>query len=148
MANIARFDPFRELEKMLDRYAYSDTAGGLSKEHEGIISSRWSPSVDIKETDDAYMVKGELPGVDKSDMDVSINDNTLTIRGEKKVEKEDEKHDMHRNECFYGSFERSFSLPKQVDVNNVQASYKDGVLKLTIPKTEEEKPKQIKVDIS
>ena len=148
MVNIARFDPFRELEKMLDRYAYSDTASGLSKAHEGIVSNGWSPSVDIKETTDAYLVNGELPGVDKADMDVSINDNILTIRGEKNVEKDDEKHDMHRSECFYGSFERSFSLPKQVDVNNVKASYKDGVLKLIIPKAEEEKPKQIKVDIN
>ena len=147
MANIVRFDPFRGLENMLNRYSYSDNARGLSKEHEGLMSSGWAPSVDIKETKDAYLVKGELPGVNKDDIDISIDDNILTISGEKKVEEESEEHDIHRSECFYGTFERSFSLPKQVDISNVKASFKKGVLKLTIAKSEKAKPKQIQVDI-
>ena len=148
MNNIIRFDPFREMEEMLKRYRYPSVPTSLSKEHEGILTGSWMPSVDIKETKDTYIVKGELPGVDKDDVDVSIDDNTLTIRGEKKSEKDIEEHQTHRTECVYGSFERSFSLPKQVDINNVQASFRDGVLNLTIPKAEEAKPKQIQVKIN
>ena len=148
MNNIIRFDPFREMEEMLKRYRYPSGPASLGKEYEGILSDSWTPSVDINETADAYIVKGELPGVEKDDVDVSIDDNTLTIRGEKKYEKETEEHQTHRTECVYGSFERSFSLPKQVDINNIEASFKNGVLKLKVPKAIEAKPRQIQVKIT
>ena len=112
------------------------------------MSTNWTPSVDIKETKDAFVVKGELPGVEKDDVDISIDDNVLVIRGEKKVETESDEDKKHRKECLYGSFERSFSLPKQVDVNKVEATFNNGVLKLNIPKAEEVKPKQIQVQIN
>ncbi len=128
MTNLVSYDPFRELESMLNRYRYSAESNRLSKEHEGILSNSWAPSVDIKEAKDAYVVKAELAGMDENDIDISINDNILTIRGEKKVDEETDEDDTHRSECYYGSFERSFSLPKQVDINNIKASFKKGVL--------------------
>ena len=145
--NIARFDPFREFEDILRRYSEPSGRNLLSREQEGVLSASWTPSVDINETKEAYVVKGELPGVDKDNVDISIEDNLLVIRGEKKVETESDEDKFHRKECVYGSFERSFSLPKQVDVNKVEASFKNGVLKLNIPKAEEAKPKQIQVEI-
>ena len=146
--NIARFDPFREFEDILRRYSEPTGRNLLNREQESVLSASWTPSVDINETKDAYVVKGELPGVDKDNVDISIEDNLLVIRGEKKVEKESEEDKFHRKECVYGSFERSFSLPKQVDINNVEASFDNGVLKLNIPKAEEAKPKQIQVQIN
>ena len=146
--NIARFDPFREFEDILRRYSEPAGRNILSREKEGMLSASWTPSVDINETSDAYVVKGELPGVDKDNVDISIEDNLLIIRGEKKVETESDDEKYHRKECVYGSFERSFSLPKQVDVNKVEASFSNGVLKLNIPKAEEAKPKQIQVQIN
>lgn len=146
--NIARFDPFREFEDILRRYSDPVSRTLLSREQEGVLSGTWTPSVDIKESKDAYVVKSELPGVDKNDVDVSIEDNMLVIRGDKKVEAESDEHQNHRKECTYGYFERSFSLPKQVDTNKVQASFSNGVLTLNIPKAEEAKPKQIQVQIN
>ncbi len=145
--NLARLDPFREMEELLRRYNQPGSSL-LHNEREGILSGNWVPSVDIKETKDAYVVKGELPGVEKDDLDISIDDNLLTISGEKKLEKEYDEEQTHRTECVYGSFERSFTLPKKVDINEVHASFKSGVLKLKIPKSEEAKPKQIKVQVS
>lgn len=146
--NIARFDPFREFEDILRRYSDPVSRTLLSREQEGVLSGTWTPSVDIKESKDAYVVKSELPGVDKDDVDVSIEDNMLVIRGDKKVEAVNDEHQNHRKECVYGYFERSFSLPKQVDTNKVQASFSNGVLTLNIPKVEEAKPKQIQVQIN
>ena len=146
--NLTRFDPFREFEDILRRYSEPSNRSLLSREQEGVLSASWTPSVDIKETKDAYIVKGELPGVDKDDVDVSIEDNLLVIRGEKKVETESDEHQSHRRECVYGCFERSFSLPKQVDTNKVKATFDKGVLTLNIPKAEEAKPKQIQVQIN
>ncbi len=146
--NITRFDPFREMEEKFKRYSQPTNRALLSKEHEGILSGSWMPAVDISETKNAYIVKGELPGVEREDVDISIDDNLLTIRGEKKLEKKIDEHLSHRTECVYGSFERSFTLPRQVDINNVEAIFKNGVLKLTVPKAEEAKPKQIQVKIT
>ena len=146
--NITRFDPFREMEEIFKRYRQPSTRDLMGEEYEGILSGNWVPAVDISETKNAYIVKGELPGVDKEDVDISIDENTLTIRGEKKYEKSVDEQQDHRTECVYGSFERSFSLPKQVDINNVKAVFKNGVLKLTVPKAEEAKPKQIQVKIA
>ncbi len=103
------------------------------------------PVVDINETKDNFVVKVELPGVDKKDVSVNIENGVLTIRGEKKVETEDKK--CHRVECSYGSFIRSFTLPQSVKADEIEAEYKNGILNLTIPKSEEAKPKQIDVKI-
>jgi HSP20 family protein len=136
------------MEEIFNRYRQPLARGGAGKEYEGILSGNWVPAVDISETKDAYIIKGELPGVEKEDVDISIDNNLLSIRGEKKYEKTVDEDQTHRNECVYGAFERSFSLPKQVDINNVEAVFKNGILKLTVPKAEEAKPKQIQVKIS
>lgn len=103
------------------------------------------PVVDIEETDGAFIVHAELPGVAKDDVQVNIENGVLTIKGEKKTRSEDTKR--HRVECVYGSFLRSFTLPQDVDVEQVEAAYKNGILDLTIPKQEQAKPKQIEVKV-
>jgi len=147
MSNVISFDPFRELENMFKRYNDPLSRNYIAKENESMMSGSWAPLVDIKETKDAYIIKGELPGMDKDDVNVSIDKNTLTIKGEKKIEHESEEDNVHRSECRYGLFERSFSLPKEVDVKKIDASFKNGVLRLTVAKSEAVKPKQIQVKI-
>ena len=105
----------------------------------------WTPRVDVAETDDAVVVTAELPGMDKDDIKVSIENNVLTISGEKKQEKEEKGKTYHWSERVYGRFSRSFTLPVQVDANKVKAVYKNGVLTLTLPKVEEAKPRQIEI---
>jgi HSP20 family protein len=107
----------------------------------------WAPAVDIYETENELVVKADLPDVSEKDLDVRIENNTLTIRGERKFEKKVEEENYLRVERTYGSFSRSFSLPNTVNSEAIKADYKNGVLTLTIPKREEAKPKQIKVNV-
>lgn len=145
--SLALWDPFREMEELLDRYNRSARKGTLAKQHEGILSGDWMPAVDITEDKDAFKIKMELPGVDKKDVNVSIENGILTIKGEKKVKKEEKDDKKHRVECAYGSFIRSFSLPKEVEADKAEANFKDGMLLMTLPKSEDVKPKQIEVKI-
>jgi len=108
--------------------------------------SSWTPAVDIAEHDDEYKVKVELPGVNKEDVKITLESNILTIRGEKKQEKETKKENYHRVERSYGSF-RSFTLPTTVKSDKIDAVYKDGILSVSLPKAEEAKPKQIEVKV-
>lgn len=103
------------------------------------------PAFDVSETDEHIIVKADLPGVDVKDIDISIVGNVLTVKGEKKQEKEEKGESYHRIERSYGSFSRSISLPAEVNPEAVEAVYKDGVLKLTIPKAEKSKPKKIEI---
>ncbi len=105
----------------------------------------WQPHTDISETEDGYEVRTELPGVSKDDVQISVKDNCLTIQGEKRWENGDESKDYRRIERQFGNFERRFSLPPKVDVNNITAEYTDGVLTLSIPKPEEVKRKEIPI---
>jgi HSP20 family protein len=109
--------------------------------------SAWCPATDIAEQDDAYIVHVEVPGVKKEDFKITLESNILTIRGEKKQEKESKNDHLHRVERSYGSFQRSFTLPAKVKNDKIEAVYKDGVVTLTLPKAEETKPKQIEVKI-
>jgi len=109
--------------------------------------SSWTPAVDIAEHDDQYLVKVELPGVNKDEVKLTLENNILTIRGEKKQEKETKKENYHRVERSYGSFQRSFTLPAAVKADKIDASYKDGILTVALPKAEEAKPKQIEVKV-
>jgi len=111
------------------------------------FSGTWAPAVDLSETDDAYLVRAELPGMKKEDVKITFNNGLLTIRGEKKNETEEKNRTYHRIERSYGSFERSFNLPGAVKSGNVEAKYDDGVLTITLPKTEETKEKVIDVKI-
>ena len=107
----------------------------------------WAPAVDIVDDKDQIKVKADLPGMKKDEIEVNFENDILTIKGEKKEEKEIKEKDCIRSERYYGAFQRSFSLPSSVDASKVNASYKDGVLEIILPKKEGAKPKQIKVDI-
>ena len=131
----------REMNRMFDhvfRYDTRDDDTGFSA---------WTPAVDIAEHDDEYLVKVELPGVNKDDVKITLENNILTIRGEKKQEKETKKENYHRIERSYGSFQRSFTLPTSVKSDKIDAAYKDGILQIALPKAEEAKPKQIEVKV-
>lgn len=108
----------------------------------------WNPLVDIAETKDDIIVKAEIPGMKKDDIKVVIQDNVLTLKGEKQEEKQEKDKTYHRVERSYGSFERSFSLPVSVQVDQVKADYKEGVLTINLPKAEEAKPKEVSVNVS
>ena len=146
--NMQIWNPFQEFENLLERYN-QNSGRGLRKLGDNELSfADWAPSVDIEEEADKYLIVADLPGVDKKDIEVNLENGVLSIRGEKKVEKETDKGSKrHRTERFYGSFARSFTLPTTVKANKVDASYKDGVLKLVIPKAEEAKPKAIDIKV-
>jgi HSP20 family protein len=112
-----------------------------------LLEGEWAPSVDVAETDEEIVVTAELPGIKQEEVDISIADNVLTLKGEKKEEKEVKEKNYHRIERSYGSFQRSISLPTGVDAGKAKATYKDGILCVTVPKVEEAKPKQIKIDV-
>jgi HSP20 family protein len=108
---------------------------------------RWSPRVDIAEENGNYEISADLPGLNKNDIKIEVHNNVLTLRGEKKVEKEEKEKTYRLAERHYGEFVRTFSLPDNVDKDAIEAVFTDGVLKLTIPKTEQPKPKQIEVKV-
>jgi HSP20 family protein len=131
-----------QFERFL-REAFSPASG------EGEVSTRtWAPPVDIYENGDNLVLKAELPGFNPDDVEIRVEDNTLYLKGERKFEKDVKEQNYHRVERSYGTFARSFSLPNSVDADKVVASYKDGVLTLTMPKKEEAKPKTIKINVS
>ena len=105
----------------------------------------WMPAFDITENEKEYIVTAELPGIDPKEIDVTLTDGILSVKGEKKEEKEEKEKDYHRVERRYGSFHRSFRIPGEVKSDKVDANFKDGVLRLTLPKAEEAKPKKIEV---
>lgn len=143
---IIRWDPFRDLitlrEKMNRLFEEAFTSRGEEKE---LISSSWTPSVDIYETENALVLNAELPGLDEDDIEIKIEDNTLSIKGERKFEKETKEENYHRIERAYGSFYRSFSLPSYVDQDKIEAEHENGILKITMPKKPELKPRKVKV---
>jgi HSP20 family protein len=118
-----------------------------SQSQELITTGDWSPRVDISETDNEFVIKAEIPEVKKEDVKVSVDNGVLTVRGERKQEKEEKGKKFHRVERYYGSFVRSFTLPDNVDGTKIKASFKDGMLNVQIPKTAEAKPKPIEVKV-
>jgi len=145
---LVRWDPFKELERMQERMErlfgdYFWRTPLIERELRG----EWLPPADIYEDQDSLVIKVDLPEMDMKDIDVKIEDNTLKIRGERKLEKEEKKENYHRIERYYGTFSRSFTLPSTVDQEKVTATYDRGVLRIVLPKKEETKPKQIKVEI-
>jgi HSP20 family protein len=130
----------REINKMFDNFFRGER-------DESFASPSWVPAVDIAEHDDEYIVKVELPGVNKDDVKITLESNILTIRGEKKQEKETKKENLHRVERQYGAFQRSFTLPSTVKNDKIDASFRDGILHISMPKAEESKPKQIEVKV-
>jgi HSP20 family protein len=146
---ITKFDPFRDLAILQDRMnrLFND---GVSAKREDDLMSRgtWTPAVDIYEVDGALVLKAELPGMQREDIAVSIENNTLTIRGDRKLDNVIKQESFHRVERAYGSFVRSFSLPNTVDAAKVAAEYKDGVLAVRLPIREEAKPRTINVEVA
>ena len=143
---IVKWDPFREMEDMFDRYT---KAVGWPRRgsQELMATGDWSPRVDISETDHEFIIKAEIPEVKKEDVKVTVDNNVLTIRGERKQEKEEKGKKFHRVERYYGTFARSFTLPENVDQAKIEASFKDGMLNLRLPKTAEVRAKEIEVKV-
>jgi len=105
----------------------------------------WIPAFDVSENEKDYVISAELPGIDVKDLDVNLSDGILTVKGEKKQEKEDQNENYHRVERYYGSFQRSFRIPAEIITDKIDAQYKDGILKLILPKAEVNPPKKIEV---
>ena len=147
---IVRYSPFSNLDRFTENSAwpglraFEDSMNRLFAEPNG---RPWIPAVDILENENELVVKADLPDIKFEDMDVHIENGTLTLRGERKFEKQGEKGGYHRVERGYGTFERSFTLPETVDSEHVKADYKNGVLTVTLPKKEIAKPRQVKVEI-
>jgi HSP20 family protein len=127
---------------------FSDVRAQAPVRGEEIVQGAWIPAVDIFETNEAIVLKAELSGITAQDISVEVKDNTLTLKGEKKFEKEVKEENYHRVERSYGSFQRAFTLPGTIHQEKVKAKFKDGILEITLPKVEEAKPKQVKVEIS
>jgi len=143
---VIRWDPFRDLNVLQDRMnRLFDDAGRGWRHDEPASTTTWSPSVDIYETEGDIVVKAELPGIDRKDITLNLEKNVLTIRGERKFEKEAKDDNYHRIERSYGAFSRSFSIPATVNEEKISADYKDGVLTISLPKKEQAKPKQIQI---
>ena len=144
--SIVRYDPFRDLRTLQEEVnRLFSTNLSRSFGDEGIGRGAWAPSVDIYENKDQIVLEAELPGMKQEDFDLSIENNVITLRGERKFEKTDETDNYHRVERSYGSFTRSFTLPQTVSADGATAEYTNGVLRVTLPKREETKARRIEV---
>ncbi|HET7841104.1 MAG TPA: Hsp20/alpha crystallin family protein [Terriglobia bacterium] len=147
MRTLARWEPFRGVTTLQDQVnrLFNDV---FERKGEESSLSAWAPAVDIYETEHELVVKADLPDVDPKDLDIRVENNILTIRGERKFEKKVSEENYLRVERSYGSFARSFTLANTVNADAIKADYQNGVLTLTVPKREEAKPKQIKININ
>ncbi len=147
--NLMKWDPFRELEDVSNRLnrVFGRPLARMEP-NEMFTVADWTPSADISETDTAYLIKAEIPGVNKEDVKVTIENGMLTIQGERKMEKEEKDKKFHRIERSYGSFMRSFRVPDDADESAVKAEFKDGVLNVTLTKSAKAKPKAVNVSVS
>ncbi len=148
MTVLTRWEPFREFATLQDRInrVFRDSYAGADRD-ESLTTSSFAPAVDVYEDEHKVTLKIEVPGIDEKDIDVRVENNTLTVHGERKIEKEEKEENYRRVERQYGSFTRTFTLPQTVDTENVSATYDKGVLKIALPKKAEAKPKQIKVNV-
>ena len=145
-----RWDPVKEIEEMEKRLStwLGHPAIRRDSDKEAMTVAEWSPLVDITEDEKEYVIKAEIPELKKEDIKISVQDDVLSISGERKYEKEEKGKKYHRVERAYGSFIRSFTLPEDADGSKVNAEYKDGVLKIHLTKSEKAKPKAIEVKVS
>ena len=147
---IVRWDPFREfatLQNQLNRLFQDLTPARTGTGEEFMTTGTFVPPVDIYEDEHSISLKLEVPGIEEKDLDIKVENQTLTVHGERKLEKELKQENFHRVERSYGAFSRAFTLPNTVDTNNISADYTDGVLTVKLGKRAEAKPKQIKVNI-
>ena len=148
---LVRWEPFQNLVSIQDRMnrifdeAFHGQRGG--SEDDWALGGNWAPAVDIFEHEGNIVLKAELPGIDPKDVDVQFENGTLTLRGERKFEPDAKEDNFRRVERVYGSFVRSFALPRTLDAEKVEAHYRNGVLEVKLPKRPEAKPKQIKVAV-
>lgn len=142
---ITRWDPFREVV-VLNRL--NSLFRDFNGDNEPVSAASFTPAVDIYEDSQKVVLKLEVPGVEEKDLDVRVENHTLTVKGERKFEKEEKEENFHRIERRFGSFYRAFTLPSTVDTENVDAKYNAGVLKLELKKKAEAQPKQIKVNVA
>jgi HSP20 family protein len=149
MAIVRWWDPVRDLSSIQEKMnqLFEDTFSRTRGRDEALGKGMWTPAVDIFETEEAVVVKAEIPGVERDQIAVEIKDGILTLHGERKFEKEVKEENYHRIERAYGTFHRSFSLPSSVEQDRISAKFNQGVLEVTLPKKERAKPKQIKVDV-
>ncbi len=145
---IKRWNPMKEFLQMQERMTrlfdeIFPRVGRMEIEPFG----GWIPPVDIYETPDKVVIEAEVPGVEKDNIKIEYSNGILTIKGERKLEKEVKEEDYHRLERAYGSFQRSFSIPSTVDPDKINAVYKNGILKIELPKQEKAKPKEIKIEV-
>src|SRR6266702_8156784 len=148
MTVLTRWEPFREFSTLQDRMnrLFRESYSGEGRD-ESLTTSSFAPAVDVYEDEHKVTLKIEVPGIDEKDIDVRVENNTLTVHGERKIEKEEKEENYRRVERQYGTFTRSFTLPSSVDTGQVNAHYDNGVLKISLAKKAEAKPKQIKVNV-
>jgi HSP20 family protein len=150
MNALSRWDPIKEMEETQNRLARFfglSPARSASGGKESLTVTEWAPSVDIVEDDKEWLVKADLPEVKKEDVKVTVENGVLTFTGERKFEKEEKDKKYHRIERSYGNFLRSFTLPDAADGSKVNAEFKDGVLKVHLPKSETARPKAVEVKV-
>ena len=147
MTVLTRWDPFREFSTLQDRMNRLFRDNFTEGRDEALTTAGFAPAVDVYEDEHNVTLKIEVPGIEEKDIDVRIENNVLTVHGERKFEKEEKEENYRRIERQYGSFTRSFTLPNTVDAEKVNANYEKGVLKITLAKKAEAKPKQIKVNV-
>jgi HSP20 family protein len=147
MMNLVRWNPWREMSTLQNRInsLFNEPFFRSDREDDELSLGSWYPAVDMFENDDKIVIKAELPGIDKKDISVDVKDHVLTLSGERKYENEVKEENYYRRERASGKFKRSFHLPADVDPDKIKAEFKDGVLKVEMPKPEAQKPKQISV---
>ena len=150
MKVLANWDPLRELDEFSSRLStvFGPNQGQKRDENGWFTKAQWAPLVDISENENEYLIKTELPGIEKDQVKVTVENGMLLIAGERTVEEEDKPHKHHRVERLYGSFLRSFSLPDNADGTKIKAEFKNGILKVHLPKSEAAKPKSIEIKVS
>ncbi len=143
---IIRWDPYRDMVTLRDRMnkLFEDMAASRGEEKD-LATTSWAPAVDIYETEGEVVLTAEIPGIEEKDIEIKVEDNTLTLRGERKFEKETKEENYHRIERAYGSFFRSFTLPGYVDQDKIEAEHENGILKVRMPKRAELKPRKVKI---
>ncbi len=152
MTNLIKWDPLREFRDVTNRLSNLVSCGGRpvsgDSDREDLTRADWMPVVDITEDESGYHIEVEVPGVEKGDLKVTVENGVLSIRGERKFEREEKDKKVHRVERSYGSFLRTFRVPEDADGEGVKAEFKNGLLTVVLPKAEEAKPRQIEVAVS
>ena len=144
---IVKYNPFKDLRTMQEEMNHLLDLAWNRESGEDLKEGIWQPPVDIYEDRDSVVIKAEVPDIDQKDIEVKIENNTLTLRGERKQNLDVKKENYHRVERYFGTFQRSFTLPQTIDQERVEAACDKGVLTVVLPKKEETKPKQIKVEV-